>query len=198
MQAEDNDMRIDLVAGTSNVVRFPVERRARPTLDLLREIAPDVREVLQLVESFDVTAPDPNVRHSADAEAADYVLNHVRAEPGEPRREALKSLLASVVVRAVEACLAAHDASVAASRAHQRVIDAQTEGRYWLLPLEQRAEALTSAAAQLILDAHIRSEEAEGAARAIGMAMRGETWIPFNLQTEAEALFFGQTARRAG
>jgi hypothetical protein len=32
-------MTSDLLPGTANVVRFPVERRARPTLDLLRAIA---------------------------------------------------------------------------------------------------------------------------------------------------------------
>jgi hypothetical protein len=129
MHAEDKDLRIELVAGTSNVVRFPVERRARPTLDLLREIA---------------------------------------------------------------------DASVAASHAQQRVVDAQSEGGYWLFPLEERAEALTMTAVQLMVEAHIRSEEAEGAARAVGMAMRGEAWVPFDLQAETEALFFGPTVRRAG
>jgi hypothetical protein len=35
----------DTLPGTSNVVRFPIEERARPTLDLRREIAPDVRGV---------------------------------------------------------------------------------------------------------------------------------------------------------
>ncbi len=38
-------MRVEVLPGMTNVVRFPVERRARPTLELLREIAPDVRVV---------------------------------------------------------------------------------------------------------------------------------------------------------
>jgi len=45
-------MQTDAMPGTSNVLRFPVERRARPTLDLLREIAPDVREVLATADDF--------------------------------------------------------------------------------------------------------------------------------------------------
>jgi hypothetical protein len=45
-------MRPDMLPGTPNVVRFPVERRARPTLDLMREIAPDVREVPAIAEVF--------------------------------------------------------------------------------------------------------------------------------------------------
>ncbi len=184
-------MRIELVSGTDNVVRFPVERRARPTMDLLREIAPDVREVLQLVESFDLDEPVHDLRHRVDAEMAEHILNHVRPEPGLQRRADLAALLVPVVARGIEACRVAHDAALAATKAQQRVVEAQSEGGYWLAPMEERAEALSTAAAQLLVDAHVRTEEAEGAARAVGMAVRGETWVPFNLQAEAEALFFG-------
>lgn len=168
-------MRIELVAGTSNVVRFPVERRACPTLDLLRDIAPDVREVLQLVESFDLDYPGHDVRDVADAEMADYVLNHVRPEPCSERRTELEGLLAPMVVRGVEACRVAHEAALVASEVQQRLVNAQTDGGYWLAPMEERAERLTTEAARLLVEAHVRVEEAEGAARAIGMALRGET-----------------------
>ncbi len=92
-------MRIELVSGTDNVVRFPVERRARPTMNLLREIAPDVREVLQLVESFDLDGPAHDLRHRVDAEMAEHILNHVRPEPGLQRQTDLAALLAPVVAR---------------------------------------------------------------------------------------------------
>jgi hypothetical protein len=190
-------MRIALVAGTSNVVRFPVERRARPTLELLRDIAPDMREVLLLVESFGLPLPEREMRHVADAEMADHILNHVRPEPSAQRRAELEALLAPLVTRGVEACRAAHDAALTATEAQQRVVAAQSEGGYWLTPMEERAEALTTAAARLLVDVYIRAEEAEGAARAIGMALRGETWVPFDLQAEAGALFFGPTVQRA-
>jgi hypothetical protein len=190
-------MRIALVAGTSNVVRFPVERRARPTLELLRDIAPDMREVLLLVESFGLPLPKREMRHVADAEMADHILNHVRPEPSAQRRAELEALLAPLVTRGVEACRVAHDAALTATEAQQRVVAAQSEGGYWLTPMEERAEALTTAAARLLVDAYIRAEEAEGAARAIGMALRGETWVPFDLQAEAGALFFGPTVQRA-
>ena len=38
-------MRRELLPGTGNVYRFPVELAAKPTADLLRSVAPDVREV---------------------------------------------------------------------------------------------------------------------------------------------------------
>lgn len=183
-------MRIELMTGESNVVRFPVERRARPTMQLLREIAPDVREVLQLSESFDIPLPALDLRRQADREMADYILNHVRPEPGEQRRADLVGLLAPLVQRAVHGCRLAHDAALAATEAQQRVVDAQVSGGYWLAPMEERAEALTTKAVHCLVAAHGWAEEAEGAARAIGLAMRGETWVPFNLHAEADLLFF--------
>ena len=45
-------MRVELVPGMTNVVRFPVEFRVKPSLDLLREIAPDSREVDQVVDAW--------------------------------------------------------------------------------------------------------------------------------------------------
>jgi hypothetical protein len=182
-------MRIELVVGTTNVVRFPVERRARPTMDLLRVIAPDVREVLLLVESFGLALPEGDPRQAADAEMADQVANHVRPEPGALRQAELDALLAPIVARAVAACRAAHDAALAATKAQQRVIDAQSQGGYWLQPMEERAESLTGIAAQRLVEAHLQSEEAEGASRAVSLAKRGQAWVPFDLQAEAEALF---------
>ncbi len=100
-------MRIELMVGTTNVVRFPVERRAPPTMDLLRDITPDVREVLLLVESFGLSMPDYDPRHAADAVAADHIANHVRPEPGALRHAGLDAVLACFVLRATAACRAA-------------------------------------------------------------------------------------------
>lgn len=183
-------MRIELVAGTGNVVRFPVERRARPTLELLRDITPDVRELLLLAESFDLGVPGAELRYAVDEEMADYILNHVRPEPGPARRAALEGLLAPLVERAIAACRAAHDASLAATEAQQRVVAAHSEGGYWLEPIEEKADRLTVSAAQLLVEAYIRTEEAEGAARAVGLAKRGEPWTAVDHEADADALFF--------
>jgi hypothetical protein len=184
-------MRIELVVGTTNVVRFPVERRARPTMDLLRQIAPDVREVLLLVESFGLSLPEADPRQFADAEMAEHIVNHVRPEPGALRKAELDALLAPVVTEAIAACRLAHEAALAATDAQQRVVDAKVHGGYWFDALEERAEELTALAAQRLVEAHLRGEQAEGASRAVGLAQRGEAWRPFSLQAEAEALFFG-------
>jgi hypothetical protein len=46
-------MWVELLPCLTNVVRFPIERRARPSLALLRELAPDVRRVFN-IEVFDL------------------------------------------------------------------------------------------------------------------------------------------------
>ncbi len=38
-------MRIEFMPGMTNVVRFPLEVRVEPSLELLLDIAPDCREV---------------------------------------------------------------------------------------------------------------------------------------------------------
>ncbi len=188
-------MRIELVTGTSNVVRFPVERRARPTLDLLREIEPDVREVLQVAESFQLPLPGVELRDAVDEEVAEHIMNHVRPEPGEARRAELDAILAPVVAKAVQACREAHDAALVATEAQEQVVRAQSEGGYWLQPLTERADTLTTEAARLLVDAHVRAEEAEGTARAIGLAKRGETWTARS--TEANTFWLIDAGRSA-
>ena len=46
----------------SNVIRFPVELRAKPSIDLLIDVAPDSREVELIAEVFGFDAPDPDGR----------------------------------------------------------------------------------------------------------------------------------------
>ncbi len=184
-------MRVELVAGTTNVVRFPLERRAAPTMELVRAIAPDVREVLNIADSFGLALPEGDVRQASDRMMAEHIAQNVRPEPGAERRAALEALLAPMVAGAVAACRDAADAAQAATEAQQRVVEAQSRGGYWLPPLEERAESLTVGAARLMVEAHLRSEETEGAHRAVRLALHGEAWAPFDLQAEAEALFFG-------
>jgi hypothetical protein len=188
-------MRIEMLPGTMNVVRFPVERRARPTLDLLRDIAPDAREVLVIAEAFDIEAPAPDLRARADRETAEYILNQV-AGSGSEIMASVDALLDPVVAKAIAACRAAHDLSIDAAEAQQVLQRARTAGHFWIDPLRERAEALLRRSAELLIEAHARYEEAEGVARAVGLARRGETWTPRDHRAEEEALF-GPMVRRA-
>ena len=77
-------MRVEMLPGMTNVVRFPVERRARPTVELLREIAPDVRDVLTLAEHYGIEPPDPHLRAQSDVATAEWILNQVPSTgPGQ-------------------------------------------------------------------------------------------------------------------
>jgi len=186
-------MRIELLPGMTNVVRFPVERRARATLELLRGVAPDVREVLNVAEAFGMEPPVHDLRERADVATAEHIANHL--PPDALVRDAvLTELERPVVERAVAACRAAHDTSLEASEAQQQLLGAQTAGQFWIDGLRERAEALTERAATLLLTAHARAEEAEGVARAVGLARRGTGWAPRSVVDDMDTLIAVQLA----
>jgi len=190
-------MRIEfLMPGMPNVVRFPIERRCEPSIDLLREIAPDMREADLVADAFGIERDLSQVRHQADRAMAEHILNHVDPVPGPRRRLELNKLLRPLVVRAVDACRQAHRASEISLKANEVLARAEVEGGYWLAPLKDRAEATSNRAAHLLVKAYLASQEAEGACRAIGMAMRGEPWEPFDIKKEEQLLFFGEDCRR--
>jgi len=190
-------MRIELTPGMTNVVRFPIERRAKPSMDLVREIAPDSREVSLVIESFGFDDDIDGIRDAADQELADYIAQKGARLSSSQRREELDLLLQPIVERAVSLCREAHDASLAAVKAQRLVVEAQSEGGYWLTPLSERASARTFYAARLLVDAHVACQRAAGASRAIEIAKRGETWAPFDLQAEALAMCVDELAARS-
>jgi hypothetical protein len=171
----------------SNVVRFPVERRARKTLELLREIAPDVREVMAIADTFDLHVPFYDLRDRVDAETAQYIVDQFSGI-SSVALAMLDEMLRVVLARAVAACHAADGLSAEARQARDKLHRAVSAGGYWLDPLRARAEALTLQAAELIVAAHVAVEEAEGVARAVGMARRGQPWRPYNVHEEMEEL----------
>lgn len=185
-------MPTDLLPGTTNVVRFPVE--ARPTLDLLREIAPDVRQVLNLADAFGMEPPSHGLRDSTDAETASHVALHVPATG--PRRAAmLRDVEEPVIRRAVDACRAVQAAGRAAKAARATLLAAEaSQASYDLDGLRQDADAAEEHAVVLLLQAHARAEEAHGVARAVGCARRGETWTPCDADADTDALIALGTA----
>src|SRR5208282_5785369 len=117
-------MRIELMPGMTNVVRFPLESRVEPSIALLRAIAPDCREVELVAEAFDLERCLQETRHDADRAMAEHILNNVAPEPGPRRRVALDSLLHPLIVQAVEACRLAQRAGESARDANQRLLKA--------------------------------------------------------------------------
>ena len=186
-------MRIELLPGMTNVVRFPVERRARPTLRLLREIAPDVREVLNLAEAFAMEPPAPDLRARTDTATAEHIANNAPTAPAK-LEEFLAELEGLAVRRAIAACRDAHDASLAAADAQRVLLDARTAGSFWMEPLQEKAETRTERAAVLLLAAHVQAEQAEGVGRAVTLARHREPWTPRDAAAEMDFLLAAHRA----
>jgi hypothetical protein len=190
-------MRIELTPGMTNVVRFPIERRAKPSMDLVRDIAPDSREVSLVIESFRFDDDIDGLRDAADQDMADYIAQKGARLSGSQRQSELDRLLQPIVERAVSLCREAHDAALAAVKAQRLVVEAQSEGGYWLTPLSEQASTRTFYAARLLVDAHVACQRATGASRAIEIAKSGATWAPFDLRAEALALCVDELAARS-
>ena len=194
-------MNIELMPGLTNVVRFPVERRVAPSMDVVHAIEPDVREVLRIGESFFLELPDPELANQVDAETARHIAEQVLPLAPAERGPALDDLLRPVVAAAVEACGRADRVAKRSVEAGKKLLRAQTEGGRWLEPLEQAVDALVDEAARLLVLAHQRCREAHGVNRAVGIARRGEAWTPYSAAETsdwlAEAGRPGQASRAA-
>lgn len=173
-------MNIELMPGLTNVVRFPVELRVAPAMQVIYDIEPDVREVTLVGESFFLELPPDDLSDQVDAETARYIAEQILPLAPDERGPALDGLLHPVVTRAIGACRHADQMSKRSVQAQERLLRAQTEGGCWLAPLEQAADALTSEAAELLILAHQRCQEAHGVNRAVGLARRGEAWTPYS------------------
>src|SRR5271163_4221762 len=187
-------MRYETLTLGGNVIRFPVELRAKPSIDLLIEVAPDSREVELIAEAFGFEAPDPDGRSKADRAMAETIANtDLPADPKE-RRTALNAMLKPLVDRAVAACGEARQAALRSDEAGAKLANAQIEGGYWLAPLEDAANHWAVESARLQLTAYEAAQAAHGAGRAIEFAKRGEPWRPSNVEEDVDALIAAQRA----
>jgi hypothetical protein len=190
-------MALDLLPETTNVVRFPIEERGRPTLELMRMLSPDVRTLDLVAEGYGLELPAPDFRDRVDAEAAEHILNHLDPEAGVRRTEQLQGLLEPLVVTAVETARAARVAWTSVGEGRRQVARAKREGGYWLQALEDRSNGQERRAAEATIEAHLRAEEAEGVARAVSLARQGEVWTPRSVAADMDALVGYQRGARA-
>jgi len=171
---------VEMLPGLDNVVRFPIELWVAPSMEVIYEIEPDSREVFQVAESFKLELPDPDLANQVDAETAIYIAEQVLPLTPSEQKAVLDELLDPVVKRAVQACRFVDRVSKQSAQAELALLQAQTEGGCYHLPsLEEKANALSNQAAELLILAYARCREAHGAYRAISMAQRGETWTPY-------------------
>ena len=190
-------MRLEFMPVHFNVVRFPLERRLPPSLRVLRAIAPDLREAAIVAEAFGLPEITSDVRHVFDAQMAKRLADERLPTEPRARRAALLLIMRPLVVRAVRACSRAAEMLDEAMRAQRRYLLAQQMGDRKANALSDAADAAASAAAHAFDAAARRSEEVEGAARALDLALQGETWRPWDSHAEGEELFFGDDRSRA-
>ena len=174
---------------TGNVIRFPVELRRPPSMTLLRQIRPDARLLFANAENLGFELPRHDARDQTDQATAEHIAAHLAPNERAPGRF-LDSLLRPFLTRAVEAARKANDAALAAHRAQQDAARPHAPG--WLL---ERAAELAEHAVRIGLDAYLLAEEAEGVARAVHIARRGEPWRPRNTEADMDILVAAQQAR---
>src|SRR3984957_14872112 len=187
-------MRYETLTLGGNVIRFPVELRAKPSIDLLIDLAPDSREVELIAEAFGFDAPDPEGRAKADRAMAERIAAMDLPVDREERRAALKAILEPLVDRAVAACVQSRRASLRSDADNEKFAKAQIEGGYWLAPLGEAAVYLAAGAARVQMVAQEAAQAAHGAGRAIELAKRGEAWQPSSAEDDMAALIAAQKA----
>jgi hypothetical protein len=178
------------VPALSDVVRFPLER-CGPTLDLVRRAAPDIREVEGMAEAFGLEPPSPLLRHEVDAAMTRQIAETALPAVAAARAARLEGMLQPLLTAAADACRAMEDARRRAAEAQQLALAARRADGQGQEALKAEAGARTMEAAEQLVEAHHRCEKAEGAARAVRLASRGEPWAAFDLDAEARLLFFG-------
>ena len=98
-------------------------------------------------------------------------------------------MLESIIAGAIASCSEAHDAWLEAAAAEEEMVRARRAGNFPSEALEERAVVLARGAADCLFIARMRSQEAEGVARAVCFARGGEAWGPRDVRREAEEVF---------
>jgi hypothetical protein len=186
-------MRYQTLTPGGNVIRFPL--RAKPSIELLFDVAPDSHETELIAAVFGFDLPDPEGRSKADRAMAERIATTDLPADPKARRAALNAMLKPIVERAVAACAEARQAALRSDEAGAKLVSAQMEGGYWLKPLEDAAEHWAVESARLQLVAHAVAQAAHGAGRAIEMAKCGEPWRPANVEEDLAAIIAAHRAR---
>lgn len=191
---EDLAMKLDVMRGAPNVVRFPLERRGRPTLETLRALAHAGHEALLAGDLFGF---------KVEADLRDQVCRDVLEEAhavapddGEARILLLGRMLQPLLAQGVAACLAALEEAELAEAARHR-LDGVGK-RTWLAEeLRERRDRAATVAMARCVDAYRAVETAEGVARAIDLERADAEWTPRDWEAEAaefDRLFLGEAA----
>jgi hypothetical protein len=163
-------MRLELTIGDSHLVRFPVERRLAPSLDLLRKIAPEQDHIAYLIESFKLDVSVSGIRDEAMQGMMAHIAECDWSGAQNEKDTELNDIQADFVARATKACHQADAANNLASAALTLSVKADAKGDHMASVLQAQADSLMTKAARRLVQAHMRIEEANGVADAIDHA----------------------------
>ena len=145
-------MRVELLPGLTNVIRFPLELRARPSLELMRELAPDVREVMSIAEAFGMDLPSHDLRARVDEETAAHIAAHLApSDPPWVRAGFLDKLLDPLVAATITACREVQVLWTEARLAQDAFRSASSTGKDAIGADGGRVDALVERAVTLLL-----------------------------------------------
>jgi hypothetical protein len=186
----DWTMPIELLPGTDNVIVFPVEMRAKPSMLLLHELRPDIRILFTQAEGLGFELPDPGLRDRTDEATAEHIAAHLDAGGRAPARF-LDELLEPLLHRAIDAARKAAIAAASAEAARQ-----SATGPYTPDSVKEHALGMCEQAVRLGLEAHALCEETLGVERAVRYAREGEPWVSRDHNADTEAMIAAEVARR--
>jgi hypothetical protein len=183
-------MQIEMLPGTDNVIRFPVEMREKPSVRLLYQLRPDARILFMQAEGLNFELPRHDLRDRTDQETAEHIAAHLDAD-GRVPKQFLDELLEPLLDRAVDAARKAADAAASAKAAQRGA-----ESIHAPDALKERALEMTELAVRLGLEAHMLCEEMIGVERAVRYARKGEPWVSRDQEAEMDILMATELARR--
>ncbi|MCW2319209.1 hypothetical protein M2322_004778 [Rhodoblastus acidophilus] len=185
VQQSEVDMRDVVLNRRILVVNLP----ALESSDVLRALAPDARQVSLVAEAFGIDEPDWIIRDRADAEMwANVATRTDLPADAARRRAALEAMLKPFVKEAARLCRKSREDARRSDEAAGKLLAARNEGGYWLDALEDALTSRTYAWARGLIEAYEACQEAFGAERAIGIAIRGERWAPVDHDKDVEVL----------
>lgn len=170
-------MEIDHLPGTGGVVRFPVERRAKPTLLLAEELAPrsDLAAAMADEQAGDEGRPDTL---ASVVDAFTTLAETLEFSMGvEATLAHLRAMNEVQVERACTLGWAYRDAEAAAEQAQLKLRNAEAAGFDGLLDgLDEQVRRTRSEWTFRALAARAAADAARGAREALDCYERGEPW----------------------
>lgn len=170
-------MRLDLVPGTGGVVRFPTERRAKPTLTALCDLAPREDLAAAMADERDGNDEAPDTLAQTVA-AFTTLLDTLEFPMGRDAALAhLRGLVAPLVAQAHALCWAYQDAEAEAEDAQAKLRAAKRSGAGAFADrLDDEVRRTRTAWTERALAARAATDAALGAQAALDWHEHGTPW----------------------